>query len=816
MSELSDIIKNWDTKTLEDEDRVYASKDDINRLIKVIPLLGEDVVQLKTSEDGRVALRINASGTDSMEEQFLSATGTKTFYLQGGATGNNTGDSLRGILIKETPAIGNAYGINNKNELWFLNIQDSKLTTWSKVATTLDIDKTNTLVNNHINNKANPHTVTADQVGAYTKGEVDAEFKEVSDARGKYDTLVIREDAQDNAIGKAQSTADSKFDANQAESYLKSITVVPETFANLAAIKAKYPNGANGVMVAADNGHKYIWANNIWTDAGVYQSVGIADESITNAKLASKSVSRDKLDFQTPEFTNLFSLSDYVADEYYDLNGTLIKKGESDYLYGFGRTTLIPISNGKVIYRNEKAGSNDGGSVYITFFEDSAGQSLISSQNFGLGSSSIPVPEGAAYFSMAVHERAKSQVIITIGQPIKYIDTSLNIDFSNLSRIPYTNDQARLVPFNYVSDYLTIDYVNKQVIIKKEPGLAMWGSNFKWIHGGGSGASAETDLIYTFAEIRTMTSSDYQYLFIKRVSADTDIDRDIFMFTSQTQFMDSLGTQKGVRNSIAADYVFIGFFCTKSISYSFPGTSLKVITKQTASLAKNISILGDSISTFSGYIPSGNAAFFPNSFINNVNQTWWKSVINKNSLSLLLNNSWSGSRVTNTRTEEQAGYYRALHMDKDGIIPDIMIIYLGINDFNNNVKLGDYENDIDTDFPTDGSTFKNAYAMMLDNVTKTYPDCKIFTCTLPFSDSPKTGKVVHRNGNNDTLWDFNNAIRDISNQFGTTIIDLAQTGFNRNNTARVLGDGRLHPNEAGMQLIAKKVNFYLQETLADI
>jgi len=288
LSELSDIIKNWDTSTLEDEDRVYDSKDAINRLIKVIPLLGEDVIQLKTSDEGRLALRINVSGTDSMEEQFLSATGTKTFYLQGGATGNNTGDSLRGILIKETPAIGNAYGINNKNELWFLKIQDSKLTTWSKVATTLDIDKTNTLVNNHINNKANPHIVTADQVGAYTKGEVDAEFKEVSDARGKYDTLVIREDAQDNAIVKVQSTADSKFDAlgiredaqdnaivkaqstadskfdtNQAELYFKSITALPETFANLAEIIAKYPSGKNGLMVAADNGHKYIWANGV-------------------------------------------------------------------------------------------------------------------------------------------------------------------------------------------------------------------------------------------------------------------------------------------------------------------------------------------------------------------------------------------------------------------------------------------------------------------------------------------------------------------------------------------------------------------------
>ena len=64
-----------------------------------------------------------------------------------------------------------------------------------------------------------------------------------------------------------------------------SIAVLPETLTNLDAIESKYPNGSTGPMVASDNGHKYIWANNVWTDAGVYQSVGIADGSITWNKL---------------------------------------------------------------------------------------------------------------------------------------------------------------------------------------------------------------------------------------------------------------------------------------------------------------------------------------------------------------------------------------------------------------------------------------------------------------------------------------------------------------------------------------------------
>lgn len=54
----------------------------------------------------------------------------------------------------------------------------------------------------------------------------------------------------------------------------------PEAFENEAALKAKYPNGKSGIMVTVDTGHKWLWANSTWTDAGVYQSVGIADGSV--------------------------------------------------------------------------------------------------------------------------------------------------------------------------------------------------------------------------------------------------------------------------------------------------------------------------------------------------------------------------------------------------------------------------------------------------------------------------------------------------------------------------------------------------------
>lgn len=108
---------------------------------------------------------------------------------------------------------------------------------------------------------------------------------EVIAARGGHEILSMREDAQDNSISQNNALLANKANINYIDNYLSSVTAVPETFASLTAIKDKYPSGKNGLMVAADNGHKYIWTNNAWTDAGVYQSVGVADGSISPNKL---------------------------------------------------------------------------------------------------------------------------------------------------------------------------------------------------------------------------------------------------------------------------------------------------------------------------------------------------------------------------------------------------------------------------------------------------------------------------------------------------------------------------------------------------
>ncbi|WP_148138676.1 BppU family phage baseplate upper protein [Lactobacillus johnsonii] len=53
-----------------------------------------------------------------------------------------------------------------------------------------------------------------------------------------------------------------------------------QVFDSLAQIQAKYPNGADGSMLATDNGHIYVynWNTNLWKDFGVFQAQGLPPE----------------------------------------------------------------------------------------------------------------------------------------------------------------------------------------------------------------------------------------------------------------------------------------------------------------------------------------------------------------------------------------------------------------------------------------------------------------------------------------------------------------------------------------------------------
>lgn len=209
---------------------------------------------------------------------------------------------------------------------------------------------------------------------------------------------------------------------------------------------------------------------------------------------------------------------------------------------------------------------------------------------------------------------------------------------------------------------------------------------------------------------------------------------------------------------------------------------------------KTISVLGDSISTFAGFIPSGNANFYTGSNCGVVSayETWWMKLINALGMTLEINNSWSGSRVSTTNGIESAGVTRASNLGEN---PNVVIVYMGINDFNNEV---------------DPEVFRSAYATMLENIKTAYPNAKVFCATLPPCERNGSVGDPEINDSGVALSDWNQIIMDVAASKNIKILDFTNCGITYANMQQYMGDWEsatgmaLHPNAEGHGLLASK------------
>ena len=67
----------------------------------------------------------------------------------------------------------------------------------------------------------------------------------------------------------------------------------------------------------------------------------------------------------------------------------------------------------------------------------------------------------------------------------------------------------------------------------------------------------------------------------------------------------------------------------------------------------NVLILGDSYSTFEGYVPKGHECYYsnlgrPETDVNRASQAWWYQLMELTNSHLILNHSWSGTTICNT------------------------------------------------------------------------------------------------------------------------------------------------------------------------
>ncbi len=215
---------------------------------------------------------------------------------------------------------------------------------------------------------------------------------------------------------------------------------------------------------------------------------------------------------------------------------------------------------------------------------------------------------------------------------------------------------------------------------------------------------------------------------------------------------------------------------------------------------RKISILGDSISTYLGVSndPGTNPTVrynpcyygkrhFP------VEETYWGRLIEKFGFDLCVNNSWSGGNLSG-RLDETSGVNRASELAREnGERPDVIIVFMGINDLGRGVS---------------PEVFSMDYEETLMTLKDNYPDAVGCCVNLPnrsfyFEESTKV---------------YNNVIKTAVESMGEgfVVADLFSSRlsykFNDGYYENTL-DG-LHPDQDGMRMIAEVVAETLESTPA--
>jgi hypothetical protein len=153
---------------------------------------------------------------------------------------------------------------------------------------------------------------------------------------------------------------------------------------------------------------------------------------------------------------------------------------------------------------------------------------------------------------------------------------------------------------------------------------------------------------------------------------------------------------------------------------------LTPLAAQHHSSRMRVSILGDSYSTYEGYIPTGNAIWYwaktdtANTDVSSVRQTWWWQLISRGGYLLEKNESFSGATIS------YRGYRGEDYTDRSFITrlprlgsPDILFIFGGTNDSWAGVPVGE---------PQSGDLFTYSPALdrLLADAKDRYPNVQIY------------------------------------------------------------------------------------------
>ena len=206
-----------------------------------------------------------------------------------------------------------------------------------------------------------------------------------------------------------------------------------------------------------------------------------------------------------------------------------------------------------------------------------------------------------------------------------------------------------------------------------------------------------------------------------------------------------------------------------------------------AQVKKSVSVLGDSYSTYEGFLtPQTNAVWYElkngtgKTDVKSVTETWWHQLISRQGWKLCVNNSYSGSTICNRGYDGNDYSARSFNTRMDNLgQPDVIFIFGATNDSWAGAPIGDYKYENIT--YGDMYQFRPALARMLQWMTDRYVNTEIYFIL-----------------NDDLRDEIDESVKTICGHYGVPVIELEKID-------KLSG----HPSVKGMRQIADQVNAFL-------
>ena len=263
-----------------------------------------------------------------------------------------------------------------------------------------------------------------------------------------------------------------------------------------------------------------------------------------------------------------------------------------------------------------------------------------------------------------------------------------------------------------------------------------------------------------------------------------------------TKYTYTEGTGQGLPKPTKDGYYFRGWYTTSdfekvvtAITVTYYGDVELYAKWVEASIENaNIAFLGDSITTFYSATSEFNSLFggtnqfyYPiySQTVSSVTQTWWYKTVQAVGGNLFVNNSYSGGTVCGSGMSAAVSSERIAKFNYKGQSPDVIIIYLGIND-----AVG----------KTNKNTFKSTYQEMINKIQSIYSGVQIFICNLPY-ETYTDG--VHRE-------QYNEVLSELAEENDLPLINFSNawtSATEQKNNWKFLGDN-IHPSASGMTVLA--------------